>query len=146
MKKVPESTLLVVGKPFNEKEQTFIQQSGLAERVRTVFADEEQLPLLYSSSAAFIFSSKMEGFGLPVLEAFAADCPAILSDIPVFREVAADAALYFDPCSADSLAEKMKLILEQKCSFDLQKHLGNFSWQKCADETLAVYETAVRSC
>ena len=145
MSLVPESTLLVVGAPFSSGEQALIRHWDLSDRVRTVCAAEEELPALYASSAAFIFSSRMEGFGLPVLEAFAAGCPTILSDIPVFREIAADTALYFDPDSADALAEAMKRILKENILFDFQKRLADFSWQKCADGTLAVYEAALRA-
>ena len=141
MTKVPESTLLAAGAPFDPREQALISQLGLSNRVRTIYASEEELPQLYASSAAFIFPSLMEGFGLPVLEAFAAGCPALLADIPVFREIAGDTALYFDPGSPVALSQAMQVLMTQKNDFDFQKQLAHFSWEKCAAETLEVYKT-----
>ena len=145
MIKVPESTLLAVGPSFSKEEKALIANAGLTERITHISACEEELPSLYASSAAFIFSSKMEGFGLPVLESFASGCPVLLSDIPVFHEVAASAALYFDPDSPDSLADAMKQIMNKEVSFDLSGRLAEFSWQKCASETRAVYDHVINA-
>ncbi|MEK9149094.1 MAG: glycosyltransferase, partial [Candidatus Desantisbacteria bacterium] len=50
----------------------------------------------------------MEGFGLPALEAMACGCLVLASDIPAFREVCGDAAIYFDPLNVEEISEKIK--------------------------------------
>lgn len=59
--------------------------------------DDHELRTLYRHARALIFPSPDEGFGLPLLEAMASDCPVLCSDTAVFHEVAGDAAIYFDP-------------------------------------------------
>ena len=141
LKFLPESSLLVAGKPFDDQEKRLIETLGIAEQVRQVNASDQELIELYSSSAAFIFPSEMEGFGLPVLEAFAANCPVICSDIPVFHEVGGDAALYFDPKSPAALADAMRQIMKKRRTENISSQLAKFNWQKCAAETRAVYQS-----
>jgi len=62
------------------------------------------LPGLYRQARALIFPSLYEGFGIPILEAMACGCPVLCSELPIFREVAGDAALYFDPQDLSELA------------------------------------------
>jgi glycosyltransferase involved in cell wall biosynthesis len=69
--------------------------------------DDDDLVLAYERLAALVFASHVEGFGLPLVEALALGVPAIANDIPVFREIAGDAALFFDTNNADSLASKV---------------------------------------
>lgn len=104
--------LVCTGPPISSlemKEMDFLLQHR---RFRYLQATDEQLPGLYRNSAGFVFPSRMEGFGLPVLEAAASRCPAILSDIPVFRELADPWAHFFDPTSPDDLALALTQILE----------------------------------
>lgn len=101
----------------------------------------EDLGHLMRGAQVFCFPSLYEGFGIPVLEAFAARVPVVCSDNSSLPEVAGDAALYFDGKNPEDLAEKIKSILENDV---LRKELlergtarvKNFSWEKCARETL----------
>ena len=68
---------------------------------------DAELALLYSKTLALIFASMVEGFGLPIVEAFQRGARVICSDIPVFREIASENATYFDPASPISLARKI---------------------------------------
>ena len=146
MRLVPGSRLLVVGSPFSRTEKAVISGLGLDGRIEFSAAqNDEALARLYASSAAFVFPSKMEGFGLPVLEAFSAGCPALLSDIPVFHEIGGEAALYFDPDSENSLADRMRQILRRRTTDGIAAQLSRFSWEKCAAETCDVYERALFS-
>ncbi|MBI2011811.1 glycosyltransferase family 4 protein [Candidatus Daviesbacteria bacterium] len=103
-----------------------------------------ELPLLYASAKALIYPSFYEGFGLPILEAFACGIPVITSNISSMPEVAGEAAIYVDPENTEELAKKIKLIVEDDSK---RKELINrgfervklFSWQKCAQETAKVY-------
>jgi glycosyltransferase involved in cell wall biosynthesis len=67
----------------------------------------EELRALYSAATALIFPSLYEGGGIPVIEAMACGCPALVSDIPAVCESAGEAGAYFDPTDSDSIARAM---------------------------------------
>lgn len=104
---------------------------------------EEDMPHIFAGARAFVFPSRHEGFGIPVLQALGAGVPAVISDLEVLREVAGDCALYFNPHDRNSLAEALARIALDE---DLRARLGacgqsraaGFSWEKCARETLDV--------
>jgi glycosyltransferase involved in cell wall biosynthesis len=84
--------------------EALIEQLGMTESVRlTGWLPREELYRLYQRALAFVYPSTFEGFGMPVLEALAAGIPVACSDIPVLREVAGEAALFFDPASEDAI-------------------------------------------
>jgi len=96
---------------------------------------------LLRGCAAFVFPSLYEGFGIPVLEAFASKVPVICSKNSSLPEVSGDAALYFEDNDANDLADKIKLIatdknLRQEYMKKGLEQIKNFSWEKCAKETL----------
>jgi glycosyltransferase involved in cell wall biosynthesis len=143
LKMVPESTLFIVGPPLSSAEKTLVNDFGINDRIKEINASDEELKKLYASSSALIFPSLMEGFGLPILEAFAANCPVICSDIPVFHEICGDAALYFNPTSATMLADTMKENIKQRFTENIATQRAKFNWQKCAAETLCVYKNVL---
>jgi glycosyltransferase involved in cell wall biosynthesis len=109
------------------------------------WVNEEDLPYIFAAASAFIFPSKHEGFGIPVLQSLACGVPAAVSDIPVLREVASDAVLYFNQNDKQAIANTMiKIIGDQKLREELRaKGLARarqFSWEKCARETLKEIE------
>ncbi|MCS7285612.1 MAG: glycosyltransferase family 1 protein [Anaerolineae bacterium] len=121
------------------------QKLGLENSVRWLGrVPDDDLPALYSASAAFVFPSLYEGFGLPVLEAMSCSAPVICSDIPALREVAGEAAFYFNPLSPDSIAQAIDTVMENQ---ELRKDLTErglaraamFSWDKSAHQTIAFY-------
>jgi len=67
---------------------------------------------LYTHAIALVNPSLMEGFGLPVLEAMSLRCLVVASDIPAFREIAGDNALYFNPGDNNDIYLKLKDVLE----------------------------------
>ena len=109
--------------------------------------DVDLLPIL-KCATALVFPSLAEGFGLPVLEAFAANIPVIASNTTSLPEVTGDAALSINPLDVDQISEAMRRVLEDKVlSTDLkirgQLRARQFTWQACADATLAVYQRMV---
>ena len=107
---------------------------------------ESELPSVYASAAAFCFPSVAEGFGLPALESLATGTPTVLSDIPPFREVADDAAAYFDPTSVEQLVERLTEALGRGEQDDSAREYRRrrarvFSWEKTAAATIALYES-----
>jgi len=82
---------------------------------------DNDIARLFSAAKAFVFPSFAEGFGLPPLEAMAADVPVVCSDIPVFREVYGDAVQYVDPNRAESIAAALRtLLINPSLSSDLR--------------------------
>lgn len=114
------------------------------------FASNEDLPLLYSGASIFIYPSLYEGFGLPVLEAMASGVPTICSNCASLPEVAGDAANMYDPTDIDGFKNGILQIIEDEAhkSQAISKGLiqsNLFSWQRCAEETLKVYQLAIES-
>lgn len=107
-------------------------------------ANDEQLASLYTYASALVFSSLMEGFGLPGLEAMAMGTPVVCSDIPVFHEIYGDAALYFDPKNVEDIVVKLDLIRDEALRKKLiQKGLlqvKKYSWEKMARQTFEIYK------
>lgn len=122
-----------------------ITQSGLGETVHILGPVEEtDLPALYSGAQVFINPSLYEGFGLPVLEAFACGVPVACAETGGLVEVAGDAAVRFDPLSIESISNAVLSLVEdetlrqQKINAGLQRS-GEFSWRKTAHQTLMLY-------
>ena len=93
--------------------QNLIAQSGLREYVHILdYINYEDLPGLYKNANALVFPSLFEGFGIPLLEAMAMECPIIASCATSIPEVAGDAAYYFDPKSPMSMCESMHRIVD----------------------------------
>jgi len=104
----------------------------------------EDIPALISASTALIFPSFAEGFGLPLLEAMAANTPVLCSNTSSLPEVGGDACLYFDPKNTKEIAQSMKKILQKEEQVLLQKkgqkRLHLFSWDEAAQETQMAFE------
>ncbi len=99
---------------------------------------------LLQSSLALVFPSLYEGFGLPVLEAFASDVPVITSTVTSLPEVAGDAAILIDPYSTDDISQAMLDIASDSTLHAQLKKRGRqrvktFSWQNTAEKTTDIY-------
>jgi glycosyltransferase involved in cell wall biosynthesis len=111
-------------------------------------ARDKELVNLYTNAIALVAPSLMEGFGLPVLEAMSLSCLVLAADIPAFKEVAGDNAIYFNPQDENDIYLKLKDILEnvekykeEKIDKALKKS-QQFSWEKAANQTLNIYESS----
>jgi len=115
---------------------------------QTIFTgvvNDERLVELYQQATLFVFPSRYEGFGLPVLEAMACGCPVICSNASSLPEVAGDAAILVDPMDVEGFTHEMDRVLT---SSDLRRNLrgrglaqaARFSWDRTARETIAVYK------
>jgi len=134
---------------FSEKLQNIINELNAPEYVKILgFVPDEEVALLHRASAGFVYPSLLEGFGLQGLEAFSNGNILLASDIPVFREVYGDKAIYFNPFDFSSIENAMKLALEitpskrQKMISDSKSLLNKYSWSKLAQQTLEVYNSA----
>jgi glycosyltransferase involved in cell wall biosynthesis len=129
--------LVIIGHPYKKIEQ----KRGV---IFTGHIKEEQMPVYYSGAEALVYPSIYEGFGLPILEAFACKTPVITSNVSSLPEVAGDAAELVDPFDADSIAEGIKNGLNRRKSLIKKglKRVKEFSWEKTAKITLEVYSEA----
>ncbi len=142
--------LVCTGEPFRLKEIARFDMLGIRSKVRHYEADDAMLAYLYSKATLFAFPSLYEGFGLPILEAFECGCPAVLSNTSSFPEVAAEAAVYFDPNNTESMREAVVRTLDDP---DLRQHLiaagaertKRFSWKKTVALTAETYRAAIHA-
>ncbi|HET7098911.1 MAG TPA: glycosyltransferase [Patescibacteria group bacterium] len=122
----------------NKKAEALVELLG--------FVPDTELNQLYKNSIAFVFPTLSEGFGLPPMEAIEAGALAIVSDIPVLKEVYQDSVFYFDPYNVNSITEALKKAMNlQKSEKDkkvkfAQSFIKRYSWAKMARETLNIYE------
>lgn len=145
-----ESNLHVVcvGDRFDRCERKFLQELGVGDKVLAVDADDQMMPSIYRNALCLVCPSLSEGFGLPLLEAMASKCPVVATDLPVFREVASDAAIYFTENDSEGLVENIRTLNTNIKSRDamIAKGLaraGDFSWDRCAKGTAQVYRKAI---
>lgn len=102
----------------------------------------------YQSADIFVFPSRLETFGMPLVEAMASGTAVISSDLPICREVCSDAALYFDPCDVVSLAGLIRQVLGDRALRDDLVRRGlhraqDFSWDIAAHQMIEIFREAV---
>jgi len=112
------------------------------------FVPDADLPAVYTGAQALVLPSLCEGFGLPVLEAMACRTPVICSNTSSLPEVAGDAALLVDPTHVDEIAGAITRVLTDSALHAQMRVRGEeqaarFSWERTAEETLAVYQQLV---
>ena len=132
------------GGRFSAVEVERIRALGLNDSVRQISGDDALLAGLYRQSAAFVYPSLYEGFGIPPLEAMSYDCPVICSNTSSIPEVVGDAACLFDPTDVDAMRAAIELVVgSPKYRSDLVKRgrerIQHFSWDRTAKETVEVY-------
>lgn len=112
------------------------------------YIDDALLVALYRQCLAYVFPSSYEGFGLPILEAMACGAPTLTSGLSSLAEVAGDAALTLPSLDQDVLANGIARIAgDAALRAELRerglRHVKAFTWQRCAQQTLACYERAL---
>lgn len=129
------------GGKFSAEERTLLADYRVSAIQRSV--SDEELAACYAHASAFVFPSLYEGFGIPILEAFACDCPAVLARASCFPEIAGDAAAYFSPDSADELRGALAHAIANRATLTAagRARLAQFSWDSAATETTAVYRS-----
>lgn len=109
---------------------------------------DEDLKSLMAGARALAFPSLYEGFGLPIIEAFAAGVPVLAANKTAIPEVAAGAALLFDPENVASIAESMIAIFESSALCEELRNAGReraklFYWERTTDQTIEVYRNVI---
>jgi glycosyltransferase involved in cell wall biosynthesis len=122
-----------------------LKSTGMESYIHFIgFADDADLPALYSAASCFAFPSLYEGFGLPVLEAMACGTPVVTSNVSSLPEAAGDAALLVDPHNVESIANALESILtdeplRKKLIQEGFEHIQEFTWQHAAQKLRQIY-------
>ena len=137
--------ICIGGGEFKRSENIMFNIHEISSKLVQYNANDDELAILYTNAAVFVFPSLYEGFGIPILEAFACKCPLVCSNTSSFPEIAKDAAVYFDPNDESSITNAIKKVLEDE---ELRKkiiekgtiRLEDFSWERAVVQTLDVYK------
>ena len=131
---------------YEEIFQVADSHSSLKDKVIfTGFIDDKDLSSIYSEASFFVYPSLYEGFGLPPLEAMQCGVPVITSNNSSLPEVVGDAGIMVDATDESQLCQAMTKLLNdpnlcQQLSKQALQQSQNFSWEKCAQETIAIYQ------
>ncbi|AKM83664.1 hypothetical protein A2422_02200 [Candidatus Woesebacteria bacterium RIFOXYC1_FULL_31_51] len=133
---------------FSKNLINIIKEKKLEKYVKVLgFLDDLEIVKLYQDSVGFIYPSLIEGFGFQGLEALSSGTLLLASNIPVFKEVYKNNAIYFDPNSSDSIANainealKINSLKRLQMIQDGQKFILKYSWEKTTLETIKIYES-----
>jgi glycosyltransferase involved in cell wall biosynthesis len=126
-----------------------IKSEQIANIIFTGFVSDGQLRWLYEHASLYVFPSLSEGFGLPGLEAMHYGVPVVSSNATCLPEVYQDAAAYFDPLDVSDIAQKIGDVLDDKeLAIKLSKsgldQVTHYSWERMAEQTLAIYKEALQ--
>jgi glycosyltransferase involved in cell wall biosynthesis len=142
---LPDDVTLVCaghGEGYEQRVRAVATELGVADRVVLAgYMDDAGLEGLWNLAAAAAFPTKVEGFGLPVLEAMLRGVPLACSDIPVLREIAGDAVEWFPPDDAATAAAAIERALAGGDDAGAaRERAAQFTWARTADGTHAVYD------
>lgn len=146
----PSVKMVCTGTPFTFEEKITISKLNLRDYIVHISVTDNQLKNLYANAIAFIYPSLYEGFGIPILEAFAYGCPVLLNHKSCFPEIAASAALYFQ---SDNSGSNIQEILQAIINYtDRQRdeliqsgyeRLSYFSWEKSGRQLYKLYQSII---
>jgi glycosyltransferase involved in cell wall biosynthesis len=129
--------------------RTIAGTGELAQRIHLIGeVPYEDVRRYYQNASLFVFPSYLETFGHPLLEAMASGLPVVASDIPVFREIASDAAFYADPHDPQSMARAMGDVLRLEAARELLvkralERVRDFTWERSAEGLMALFESVL---
>ena len=134
--------VVCTGASFTQEEMALFDSLGISNRVIHKFASTDELFNLYHNALGFVFPSDYEGFGLPILEAYACGCPVLLNHASCFPEIAGEAAMFF---TMDGLSDVLESFVSSSESYRKglvlkeANRLKLFSWTKSGEQMAEVY-------
>lgn len=139
--------MVVVGSPLSDEEQALLTNKLGSARYKYVGRIcNAELNLLYNKAFCLLYPSSYEGFGIPVIEAQRAGCPAIAADSSAISEVAGDKTLLISELTADAIREKINILNNPQTREELVglglENARRFSWDNTYAETGRVYDEA----
>lgn len=149
LKKHKDLHVVCTGRPFSQNELNLMNVKGVGDKFVSCWVNKDvELYSLYHNAKCLVFPSEYEGFGIPILEAYQAECPVLLNNASCFPEIAGDAAIYFEMSNEDSnLAEQLERLLamsfeEREALLSKQRErLSRYSWEESAKKLVEVYKS-----
>jgi glycosyltransferase involved in cell wall biosynthesis len=120
--------LLCTGQAFNTDELSLFKELGVEGQVKNLYLkNDSELAWAYQNAQCFIFPSLYEGFGFPLLEAFASNCPIVSSTGGSLKEIGGDGVIFFDP----------------KNIKEIQDEFAKYNWPQTRSKTLDIYKSII---
>ena len=142
--------VVCTGPDFTKAERLFMKDAGICNKVIHRYVNDQELQNLYAHALCFIYPSVYEGFGIPILEAYRANCPVLLNEASCFPEIAQEAAVYFhlngQSSDLDQVMENFLRMTDRERNLLLERQrerLSCFSWQKSALKLTDLYKALV---
>lgn len=147
--KIPDIKVVCVGGEFSKEEVQYLKWLHLESNFIQIKANDDELNYLYEKALCFVYPSRYEGFGIPILEAFSCGCPVLLSNASCFPEIGGDSVIYFDPentadmgnCIYDCIINENE---RKKMSEQGKQRAREFSWERTARKVYEVYRELVK--
>jgi len=146
-----EHHLVISGKRYSDyvEPEMLVETLGIKEKVHFVHITDSDLPVVYQAADVFITLSKYEGFGLPVLEAMASGTPVVASNTTSIPEVVGAAGILVNPDDQNQVIQALSDVIPDGRRRETMIQAGldrvkEFSWEKCAEQTLAVYRQVIQ--
>lgn len=151
MEDLDQFTLTLCSRVESKRREQLVSKLSAQTRARIIFANgvsEAKYQQILDESFALVSASKDEGFGIPVIEAMSRSLPVVLSDIPIFREVASEAGVFFNPDSYSDFAAAVKKLDSgdswEGASYSSIERSTYFDWNESAKKLLGVIESLRR--
>ncbi|HUW22014.1 MAG TPA: glycosyltransferase family 1 protein [Candidatus Bathyarchaeia archaeon] len=145
LKTKPDLSLVVAGKTGWDKKVLELNKR-IPRLIFTGYLPTAELAALYSGAYCLVYASLYEGFGMPILGAFACGCPVVTSNLSSMPEIAGKSAVLVDPLKVKSIVDGLRQIEEERETLIKRgfARVKKFTWEKTAQETLKVYEEAYK--
>lgn len=147
LKNHPKLRVICAGTSFSQDEKKQMSKFDVNDKfIHREVANDEEMSSLYHNAKAFIYPSDYEGFGIPILEAYAAGCPVMLNNASCFPEIAGDAAVYF---TLDNLTRQIEEVLQftqqerDDLIFRQRLRLELYSWNNSARQVKSIYQSVL---
>jgi len=140
--------LVMAGKPFTSAMKVWMQQQSLSDVIELTEISNEQLQVLYSGAMALLFPSLEEGFGWPLLEAQACNCPVITSNRAPMTQIAGTGAVYLNPERPETAVAALDAITAHRDELISagRENLRRFTADEMISRYEAAYEKVLRDC
>ncbi len=153
LQKIEETPLVVIGKdtPYSEKVKNFILENGMEKRVQFLKnVPHHDLPAIYQQAAIFIYPSRFEGFGIPIIEALHSGIPVIAAKGSCLEEAGGKGSIYIHPDQADELATAIQSLLENpEKRMEMVRagyqHLKKFDDSVLATQLITLYKNTIQN-
>ena len=134
---------------FSTQENKIFTDLGIKNQIIQYPVNDEQLKYLYKNARCFVFPTLYEGFGIPLLEAFSCECPAVVSNSSSLPEIGGNAAEYFNPLASDDIIRAVKKVaynddIRNKMISEGLERLKNYSWEKTVKKTIETYRSILK--